>query len=188
MTTTMDTLTAIHTRVTASKLGEPAPSPEQLGELLAAAARAPDHGRIAPWQFVIIEGAARERFGALLADAKRRQTPDAPDTMLDAERSKALRAPMIIVVATRIVPDHKKVPEIEQVLAAGSAAQNLLLAAQAMGYGSMWKTGAPAYDPEVKRALGIDPRDHIVGFIYLGTSLAEVAIRPPELNGRVARW
>lgn len=184
----MDTLTAIHTRVTAAKLGEPAPSAEHLEQLLAAAARAPDHGRIAPWQFIVIEGAARERFGGLLADAKRRQSADATETMLNAERSKALRAPMIIVAATRIVPDHKKVPEIEQILAAGSAVQNLLLAARALGYGSMWKTGAPAYDAEVKRALGIDPRDHIIGFIYLGTSLAEVAIRPPELNGRVSRW
>lgn len=184
----MDALSAIHTRVTAAKLGAPAPSAAQVDQLLAAAARAPDHGRIAPWQFIIIEGTARERFGALLADVKRRQVPDAPDTMLSAERAKAMRAPMIIVVATRLVPDHKKVPEIEQVLAAGSAVQNLLLAAQALGFGSMWKTGAPAYDPEVKRALGIDARDHIVGFVYLGTSLAEVAIRPPELNGRVARW
>jgi nitroreductase len=184
----MDALTAIHTRVSASKLGEPAPSPSQVEALLAAAARAPDHGRIAPWQFVIIEGAARERFGELLAAAKRRQVPDAPDSMLNAERAKAMRAPMIIVVATRIVADHKKVPEIEQVLAAGAAAQNLLIAAHAMGFGSMWKTGAPAYDPEVKAALGIQAHDHIIGFIYLGTSQATVAVRPPELNGRVSRW
>ena len=183
----MDTLQAINTRVTAARLGEPAPSAEHLDQLLAAAARAPDHGRLAPWQFIIIEGAARERFGAVLAEAKRRQTADATDAMLDSERAKALRAPMIVVAATRIVPGHK-VPEIEQVLAAGAAVENLLLAAQALGYGSMWKTGGPAYDPEVKRALGIDSRDHIIGFVYLGTVLAAAPVRPPELSGRVARW
>lgn len=183
----MDTLQAIHTRVTAARLGEPAPSQQQLEQLLAAAGRAPDHGRLAPWQFTIIEGAARERFGALLADAKRRLAPDANENMLNAERSKALRAPLIVVAATRIVPGHK-VPEIEQILAAGAAVQNLLLAAQSLGFGSMWKTGAPAYDSEVKRALGIEVHDHIIGFIYLGTSTADVAIRPPELSARVAHW
>lgn len=183
----MDTLTAIHTRVTAAKLGAPAPSPQQLEQLLAAAARAPDHGRVAPWHFTIIEGEARERFAALLAEAKLRQNPAADAGMLQAERGKALRAPMIIVAAARIVPGHK-VPEIEQVLAAGAAVQNLLLAAQALGFGSMWKTGAPAYDAEIKRAFGLEPRDHIVGFVYLGTPITEVPIRKPELQGRVTRW
>lgn len=183
----MDTLTAIHTRVTAAKLTTPAPSSEQLEQLLAAAARAPDHGRLAPWYFTIIAGPARERFGELLVQAKRRQKPGSEPALLESERSKAMRAPMVIVASTRIVPGHK-VPEIEQVLAVGAAVQNLLLAAQSLGFGSMWKTGAPAYDPEVKRAFGLDARDHIIGFIYLGTPAAPVAVRPPELNDRIARW
>lgn len=183
----MDIFTAIHQRVTAAKLTAPGPSPEQIDRLLAAAARAPDHGRLAPWYFTIVEGEARERLGALLAASKQRQKPDCDEAALQAERNKALRAPVVIVAAARIVPGHK-VPEIEQVLAVGSAVQNLLLAAQAMGFGSMWKSGAPAYDPEVKRAFGLDARDHIVGFIYLGTPAAQISARDPELRDRVVRW
>jgi nitroreductase len=107
--------------------------------------------------------------------------------MLQSERNKALRAPMIVVAVARPVA-HPKVPELEQILAAGAAVQNALLAAQALGFGSMWKTGAPAYDPELKRALGLEPSDHIIGFLYLGTSAAPTAVRPPELQGRVTRW
>lgn len=183
----MDTLTAIHSRVTASKLTAPGPSPAQLEQILAAAARAPDHGRIAPWHFIVIEGAARERFGALLADSKRRQKPDADDAALQSERNKALRAPLIVVAAARVVA-HPKVPEIEQILAAGAAVQNALLAAQDLGFGSMWKTGGPAYDAELKRALGLEATAHIIGFLYFGTPAAAVPVRPPELLGRIARW
>jgi nitroreductase len=183
----MDILTAIQQRVTAVKLTEPGPSPEQIDRLLAAAARAPDHGRLAPWHFTIVAGAARERLGEVLAAFKQRQKPDCDEAALQAERSKAMRAPVVIVAAARIVPGHK-VPEIEQVLAVGSAVQNLLLAAHAMGFGSMWKSGAPAYDPEVKRAFGLEPRDHIVGFIYLGTPAVQVPVRDPELRDRVVRW
>ena len=183
----MDTLTAIHSRVTAKKLIEPAPNAAQLEEILKAAARAPDHGRIAPWHFLVVEGDARARFGALLADSKRRQKPDAEEPMLQAERNKALRAPLIVVAAARVVA-HPKVPEIEQIEAAAAAVQNALLAAHALGFGSMWKKGAPAYDAELKRALGLEARDHIIGFLYFGTSAAEVAVRPPELANRIVRW
>lgn len=183
----MDILTAIHSRVTASKLTEPAPNAQQLEQILAAAARAPDHGRIAPWHFIVIEGAARERFADLLADVKRRHKPDADAPMLQAERNKALRAPLIVVAAARVVA-HPKVPEIEQIEAVAAAVQNALLAAQALGFGSMWKTGEPAYDAELKRALGLEARDHIIGFLYFGTTAAQVSVRPPALSDRVTRW
>jgi nitroreductase len=183
----MDTLTAIHSRVTAAKLSAPAPSAEQLQKIFEAAARAPDHGRIAPWHFIVIEGDARERFGALLGDAARRQKPGIDEAGVQSARNKALRAPLIVVAVARVVA-HPKVPEIEQLLAVGAAVQNALLAAEAMGFGSMWKTGAPAYDPEVKRALGLQPTDHIIGFLYFGTPVSQVPVRPPELQGRVARW
>ena len=101
--------------------------------------------------------------------------------MLSRERAKALRAPLIIVVAART--QVCKIPQIEQVLAVAAAAQNIMLAAHALGFGAMWKTGDPAYDDSVKSALGLETTDSIVGFLYLGTAdgTSLPAVRPlPE--------
>ena len=131
--------------------------------------RAPDHGRLRPWRFIAIRGEALNRFGDVLADTLQARSPAATPDMLVRERAKALRAPLIVAVAAH-VQRGGKIPEIEQVLSSGAAAQNIMLAAHAMGYGAMWKTGDPAYDPRVKQALGLDADDAIVAFIYLGTN------------------
>jgi nitroreductase len=164
----MDAITALTTRISPAKLGEPGPTPEQLDRLIAAAAAAPDHGRLRPWRFVLVEGSARDRFGDMLARSLHRREPSAPQAKLDAERQKALRAPAILVIAAA-AQENPKVPAIEQVVAVGAAAQNILVAAHAMGLGGFWRTGAPAYDPEIKQALGFGRDDTIVGFLYLGT-------------------
>jgi nitroreductase len=163
----MDALEALNTRATAKTYGETAPSKEQLAIVLQAAVRAPDHGRLRPWRFMIIEGDQRRKLGDLLAASALRRLPGLSAGDLQRERDKAMRAPLIIVVACRSVPGTK-IPVIEQILAAGSAAQNILLALHAMGFASAWKTGEAAYDPEVKRALGFAADDHLVGFIYTG--------------------
>jgi nitroreductase len=163
----MDALEALNTRATAKTYGETAPSKEQLAIVLQAAVRAPDHGRLRPWRFMIIEGDQRRTVGDLLAASALRRLPGLSAGDLQRERDKAMRAPLIIVVACRSVPGTK-IPVIEQILAAGSAAQNILLALHAMGFASAWKTGEAAYDPEVKRALGFAADDHLVGFIYTG--------------------
>jgi len=103
----------------------------------------------------------------MLAASARRRVPGLSDGDLQRERDKALRAPLIIVVACRVVPGTK-VPAIEQILAAGAAAQNILLALHSLGYVAAWKTGEAAYDTEVKKALGFAADDHLVGFIYTG--------------------
>ena len=164
----MDLQTAIETRASAARLTSPGPSPEDLARILAAAGRAPDHGRMKPWQLVVLEGSARERFAAAAAEAKRRRTASMSDEQLAAEREKMLRSPTLVVVGCA-VREHPKVPEIEQVIAAGAAAQNLFLTAHDLGYGVMWKTGAAAYDPDVKAAVGLRATDHIVGIMHLGT-------------------
>ena len=163
----MDAIEALNTRATAKTYGETAPTKEQLAIVLQAAVRAPDHGRLRPWRFMIIEGDQRRKLGDMLAASAVRRIPGLSAGDLQRERDKALRAPLIIVVACRIVPGTK-IPVIEQILAAGSAAQNILLALHAMGFASAWKTGDAAYDPEVKRALGFAADDHLVGFIYTG--------------------
>jgi nitroreductase len=164
----MDLLTAIETRSSAARLSAPGPSAESLARILAAAERAPDHGRMKPWRLVVLDGAARERFAAAAAEAKRRRMASMTDEQLAAERDKVLRSPTLIVVGCAL-RDNPKVPEIEQVIAAGAAAQNLFLAAHDLGFGVMWKTGAAAYDADVKAVVGLQATDHIVGIMHLGT-------------------
>lgn len=163
----MDAFDALNTRQTAKTYGDTAPSREQLAQVLQAAVRAPDHGRLRPWRFMIIEGEQRRRFGELLAASARRRVPSLSEGDLQRERDKAQRAPMIIVTACRVVRGTK-VPDIEQILAAGAATQNILLALHALGFAAAWKTGEAAYDGEVKKSLGFAAEDHIVGFVYTG--------------------
>lgn len=185
----MDALESLMTRRSPAKLSEPAPSAEALDRALAAAVRAPDHGKLKPWRFLVIDSDARAAFGEVMVDCLKRQQPDANEEMLSREREKPMRAPMIIVAAAKVTPDHPKIPAIEQVLAAASATQNLWLAFHAQGYGVMWKTGAPAYDDGVKAAFGLAPADQIMGFMYVGTIAAPAPdIKRPSAEGFVERW
>ncbi len=163
----MDSLEALVTRSSAKTYGELPPTQEDLAKVLQAAVRAPDHGRLRPWRFMLIEGEQRRTFGDMLAASALRRTPGLSAGDQQRERDKALRAPLIIVVACRAVPGTK-VPVIEQILAAGAASQNILLALHSLGYAAAWKTGAACYDPEVKKSLGLNADDHLVALIYTG--------------------
>lgn len=180
----MNILEAIESRASAAKLTEPAPSREVLDRILLAGARAPDHGRLRPFRFVVLHGDDRLTLGNAMADIRRRKSPDATERDLESERNKVMRAPLIVVVAAHVVSGHK-VPEIEQVLAVAAGVENMILAAQALGFGSLWKTGAGAYDENVKRALGLDPADSIVAFLYLGTASVAGVARAVTLDGLV---
>ena len=168
----MQAIDALLKRRSAKTLAEPAPDDGALELLLECASRAPDHGRLRPWRFIVIRGAARERLGDLMAGQLRRKQPAASPESLQRERQKPLRAPLIIAVAA-VRDAAARIPPIEQILAAGAAAQNIMLAAPALGFGAMWKTGDAAYDDTVKVALGLAAADAIVGFVYLGTAPAD---------------
>jgi nitroreductase len=172
----MGALEALTTRASPAGLVAPAPDADALERMLRAAVRAPDHGRLRPWRFIVVAGAARETLGTVLADALLRREPAAADAVVAKERAKPMRAPLIVVVAASL-REHRGVPAIEQIIAAGAAAQNLLVAAHALGFGGFWRTGASAYDDNVKRALGLRAADAIVGFLYLGTPSATLAPR-----------
>ncbi len=182
----MDLLTAIKTRASALKIRDPAPSREHLQLILEAGARAPDHGKLAPWRFTVLQGEARHVLGELMAQSLKARNPEADADELRREQKKALRAPCIIAVAAHITPSQK-VPEIEQALAVGAAAQNMLLTAHALGYGAMWKTGPAAYNPAIKTALGFTTEDHIVALIYIGSIEIAGELRAAALEDRV-KW
>ncbi|MCK6449545.1 MAG: nitroreductase [Alphaproteobacteria bacterium] len=185
----MDPIRMIETRRSVSNLVEPAPGPEALARAFQAAVSAPDHKRLRPWRFLVIEGEARARFGQLVADALKQREPGAPVEVLQKESQKPLRAPLIIVVAATIQPDVPGAPPVEQTLAAGAATQNLLLALHAQGYGTAWKTGPAAYCPVVKAGLGLKPDDQIIGFVYTGSIGAPPAAAPPLAHRDfVTRW
>lgn len=163
----MDLLTGIETRASALKLTAPGPTREHIEQIIRAGVRAPDHGRLRPWRFVVLDGPARQKLGDAMAEMLRAKMPQATPEQIDAERAKVMRAPTIIAVAARI--RKGKIPEIEQVAAVSAGVQNMFLTAHALGYGAMWKTGAAAYDANVKALLGLEPTDQIVAFLYLGT-------------------
>jgi nitroreductase len=189
----IDAITAIHARRSHPVLVAPAPGQDDLRAILSAAAAAPDHGRHRPWRFAVITGPGRKVFGDVLAEAGRRlcaERGQAPDpAAAERERAKPMRAPAIIVVACAAGGDEK-VPRAERLAATAAAAQNLLLAATALGYGAMWRTGAAARDPYVKSALGFADGDDIMGFIYLGT-VPDGQEPPParrDLEGTARAW
>lgn len=170
MTNKMPTLSFLQQQISipAKQLIEPAPSKAQLEQILQAAMSAPDHGPLRPFRFLIIQGDARERLSEVFVEATRKRDPQVDDETLLKQQSKPLRSPMIIVVIARL-DDNPKIPHIEQILSAGSAAQHIQLACRSLGFGSIWLTGDNCYDMTVNEALGLDLQERIVGFIYVGT-------------------
>ncbi len=181
----MNLLDAIDSRTSALKLAEPGPSREHIERIIKAGTRAPDHGRLRPWRFVVLEGDARKKLGDAMASLLKEKLPEVSDAQLASEAGKPLRAPTIIAVGAKI--SKGKIPEIEQVAAVAAGIQNMFLVARALGYGVMWKTGGAAYASSVKELLNLAPEDHIVGFLYLGTPAANGPLVQAPLEG-VVHW
>jgi len=179
----MNILEAIESRASAAKLSAPGPTRAHLEQIIRAGTRAPDHGRLRPWRFAVMEGDARLRLGNALADMFKAKQPQATEAQLEGERAKVLRAPTIIAVAAHITSG--KIPEIEQLSAVAAGVENMFLAASALGYGAMWKTGAGTFDTNVKRALGFAPEDHIIAFLYVGTLLTPGVPSPAPIDGLI---
>lgn len=179
MTQALDLLTT-RKSVKPMEMTGPGPTPDEIQSMLAIASRVPDHGKLTPWRFVIFEGAARERAGHDIARVFHKNRPDATEDQLAFERNRLTRAPLVIAVVSRAGP-HVKIPEWEQVLSAGAATMNLVLAAHALGYAATWITEWYAYDRAVLDALGLSPQERIAGFVHIGriTKTPEDRPRPP---------
>lgn len=186
----MNALELLHQRVSvpAARLEAPAPEGDDLDAILQAAMSAPDHGGLTPWRFILIRGEARQRLGDVFAEAFRQRQPQASEEQVERQRQKPSRAPLIIAVVAPL-QEHPKVPEIEQLLAAGAAVEHLQLAAQALGYGSVWLTGDNAYDWNVLQPLGLDMNEKLVGFVYMGTPAGSMPAKPrPPHAPRLSEW
>lgn len=168
----LDTLEALLSRITVPQamMTDPGPEGDALDRILEAGVSAPDHGRLRPWRFLLVRGEARSRLGALMADAQQTREPAASAEALEKTREAPLRAPLLVVVIASVRPDHPKIPEIEQIASAAAAAQNMLIAAHALGFAGKWSTGAHAYDETVKTGLGLRAHERLLGFLYIGTA------------------
>lgn len=155
-------------RNSSPKLTTPAPSEAELNEMLLCALRSPDHARLRPWRFVSLRGDRRADFGQVLEASLLRTNPDADEAAREKARNAPLRAPLVVVVLAA-VQEHPKVPAWEQRMSAGCAAFSVQLAAEAMGYASVWRTGAYTEDPQIVADLGGGANEEIVAFLYMGS-------------------
>ncbi len=164
----------------AKAMGEPGPSREQLAAILKAGARAPDHGKLFPWRFIVFEGDGRERFGRMLGEIL--EAEGERERQIDEEKKRFLRAPLVVGVISA-ARELIKIPVWEQELSAGAVCQNLLIAAHASGFVANWITEWYAYHPKVKERLGLKSGERVAGFIYIGTSAVELEERPrPDMD------
>ncbi|WP_322004737.1 nitroreductase family protein [Paraburkholderia tropica] len=169
-------------------LAEPAPRDAELDLIFEAAMRAPDHGKLRPWRFVVVRGEARGALGDLLVDIAASRTPESPREAHAHRRQRAFAAPLVIALAAAISHDTG-IPEVEQVLALGAATMNMLNAIHALGYGGFWATGADSYDTRMHDALGFAENEQVLGFLFVGTPPASSADKPrPPGADYVREW
>ena len=165
----------------------PGPDAGQLQQILEIALRTPDHGKLAPWRFVIVPLDQRGRLADLLVSAYRREKPDAGRLELEAMHQFAHQAPTLVVALSAPVPGSK-IPAWEQELSSGAAIMNLLLASHALGYAAGWLTGWPAYNEDVRAAFA-PAGERIAGFIFIGTPGKPQEERPrPVYDEIVSVW
>jgi nitroreductase len=185
-----DALQLLKTRrsVKPMEMTGPAPTDAEIDTLLTIASRVPDHGKLAPWRFIVFAGDARLAAGAVIADAFRANRSDATPDQIEFERHRLARAPLVIAVVSRAAP-HAKIPEWEQQLSAGASTMSLVLAAYAMGYAASWLTEWYAYDRAALDGFGLAANERIAGFVHIGTPAKPPEDRErPKLEAVVTRY
>ena len=175
-----EALRVIQNRVSITKLIEPAPNHTDLLEAFKAAARAPDHGKLQPWRFLVIEGEGLELLSRIFLAALAKSNSGISPSVIEKTKNMPFRAPMIIVAIAKYQM-NAKVPKQEHVIACGAATQNLLNSLFALNYGAVWRTGDLAYDNHVAQSLGLVESEEIIGFIYVGTPALEFP-EPPSVD------
>jgi nitroreductase len=172
--------------IPAFQMSGPGPSKGEVEDILKLATRVPDHGKLAPWRFIVYRGAERQRISEALAKIAMADRPELSDEMVKVENTRLTRAPVVIAVVSRAAP-HVKIPEWEQLMSAGAVCLNLVMAANAHGYASNWLTEWYAYDKRAYPILGVNEGERIAGFVHIGTPTVPPTERPrPELSEIVA--
>ncbi|MDE1250084.1 NAD(P)H nitroreductase [Vibrio aestuarianus] len=172
----MDALELLLNRRSIAKLNSPAPEGKVLENIIKAGLRAPDHGGLTPWRFVIAQGSGLNKLANILAAAA--QADDSEAVVIEKVKNAPFRAPMVITIIAKVTA-HDKVPAFEQHLSAGCAVQAMQMAAVAQGFQGIWRSGNWMFHPEVRKAFSVQGEDQIVGFLYLGTPGC-TALKVPE--------
>lgn len=178
---------AVRRSVPAFQMCEPGPSRAELEDILTLAVRVPDHGKIAPWRFVVYRGEERARIGEALLALALEKNPQLSEEMIAVERARFTRAPVVIAVISTAAP-HAKIPEWEQLMSAGAICLNLLMAANAHGFVSNWLTEWFAYDERAYPLLGVKPGEKVAGFIHVGSTTFPITERPRPALSDVVSW
>lgn len=172
----------INSRRSMGNLDAPAPTRAQIEAAIECAATAPDHKKLNPWRFIVTQGEARHQLGHALLEAAQEKAAKEGEVLSEKDikktQSMPLRAPLIITVVTKIQA-HKKVPPFEQMLSAGAAVQNLILALKAQGFSTVWRTGLLCNEPAVKAYFDVGSDDYVTAFVYTGTSPKNEPTRKP---------
>lgn len=169
-------------------LGEPGPDDATLEAILSRAARVPDHGKLAPWRFIVFAGAARAEAGDAVAAVAALTERGGDAALVEEDRQRFLRAPVVVAVVSRAAP-HPKIPEWEQVLSAGAVCLNMIHAAAAFGFAATWITEWIAYDDRARAALGVASNETVAGFIHIGTPEVPPTERDrPDLGAITTRF
>jgi nitroreductase len=171
----------------AFQMKEPGPSKAEIEEILTLATRVPDHGKLAPWRFIVMTGDERQRISLALSRIARAEKPDLSEEMIKVEETRFTRAPVVIAVVSTAAP-HMKIPEWEQLMSAGAVCLNMVIAANALGYVSNWLTEWMAYSEKAYEIIGVRPGEKIAGFVHIGSTDFPVTERPrPELS-QIVTW
>lgn len=171
----------------AIQLAEPGPDKAELEEILRLTVRVPDHGKLAPWRFIVYRGEERLRLGEAAVERALKKSPDLSAEMQEVERTRFTRAPIVVAIVSTAAP-HVKIPEWEQIMSAGAVCLNMLMAANAHGYAANWLTEWLAFDEEFFPTMGVKPGEKIAGFIHIGSTTFPPVERPrPELAD-VVTW
>ena len=173
----METLEALHTRNSVTSLSEPVPTQEEMEIVFQAALRAPDHAWLRPWKFIQVTGEGRKKLGNAFLQTATDVNGDLSEALIEKAKNAPLRAPMVLVLIADI-KEHPKVPEIEQIISTGAAAQNMLIALHDLGYAAVWRTGKMAFNSEITKHMELPESNRVVGYLYIGTPDGRVKAIP----------
>jgi nitroreductase len=171
----------------AFQMKEPGPTKAEIEEVLTLATRVPDHGKLAPWRFIVMTGDERQRISLALSRIARADRPDLSEEMIRVEETRFTRAPVVVAVVSRAAP-HVKIPEWEQLMSAGAVCLNMVIAANALGYVSNWLTEWMAYSEKAYEIIGVTPGEKIAGFVHIGSTDFPVTERPRPALSEIVTW